>query len=235
MGFFENIGLFGNYNGTPDSEHLSPQHRRHIDVCQYISRQFKDKSIRILDVGSGTGLLAKRLQALGFENIFGVDWLPLDKVTHASSFKEYHKIDLNSGAIRPLFNGTQFDLVISSDVMEHMENPTDFLRKIKDVIKPQGHIIITVPNAFNIFQRICLLLTGNTTRYRLEKPNEFGHISLFTENIFLSLANRAHLTVVESLGGACFVSRYCILPKVNFSRILSYNIIYCLSSKVDSN
>jgi len=45
----------------------------------------------------------------------------------------------------------QFDLIVASEVMEHLENPGLFLEALRDLMKPgQTELILTVPNAFRL-------------------------------------------------------------------------------------
>ena len=42
--------------------------------------------------------------------------------------------------------GTQFSLILCFDVLEHLEDPTSVLRKLRALLKPEGKLFITVPN-----------------------------------------------------------------------------------------
>ncbi len=52
------------------------------------------------------------------------------------------------------FQGETFDLVLLSQVLEHVENPFDFLAKIREIIKTTGVLAIAVPNVNSIFVKI---------------------------------------------------------------------------------
>lgn len=40
----------------------------------------------------------------------------------------------------------KYDLVMALHLLEHMNKPVDYLRNLKPLLKPQGKIIIEVPN-----------------------------------------------------------------------------------------
>jgi SAM-dependent methyltransferase len=46
--------------------------------------------------------------------------------------------------------GRTFDCIVAGEVIEHLSNPGAFLDKMALHLKPDGHLIITTPNAFNI-------------------------------------------------------------------------------------
>lgn len=223
----EYFGLLGRCSKEDAPELWQPQFRRHADILAYLEKLNLPKSIRILDLGCGTANLGRVLSKANFGTVSGADWRPETEVTYRSFLRDYWKIDLNSEDPYSKI-GQKFDLIISSDVMEHLENPTDFLRKTKALAEPNGLVIITIPNAFNWIQRLQLFLTGNSSRYRTEEKGEYGHISLFTSHVFKSLVNRVGLRIVASSGGALFFSKYCLLPRMSFSPRWSYNLLYHL-------
>ena len=76
------------------------------------------------------------------------------------------------------------------------------VKEIAHVLKTGGTAIITLPNAFNTFERVSLLLSGNSTGYKTESMTmSYGHISMLPGNVIRSLANRAALEVLDCAGG----------------------------------
>jgi 2-polyprenyl-3-methyl-5-hydroxy-6-metoxy-1,4-benzoquinol methylase len=45
----------------------------------------------------------------------------------------------------------KFDVIFAGDLIEHLVNPGLFLENVKRHLKPDGKLIITTPNAFNLF------------------------------------------------------------------------------------
>ena len=45
----------------------------------------------------------------------------------------------------------KFDVILAADVIEHLSNPGMFLRSCARNLKPDGRLIITTPNCFNLF------------------------------------------------------------------------------------
>lgn len=99
-----------------------------------------DDSFRILDAGCGTGQMTKHLAAIG--DAFG-----LDSAYEAVSFAQSRGVDrLVRGSITaPPFADGSFDCVLALDVIEHVDDDMGILTSLFQVIKPGGHLIITVP------------------------------------------------------------------------------------------
>ena len=202
-----------------------PQTRRHQELLQFIEGSGMAPSSRILDVGCGKGLLASRLMRAGFGQISGCDWLP---PPGAASYP-YRQVDLNREGLTA-YADRSFDVVIASDVLEHLENPASMLRECARVLRPGGHVVITIPNCWNIFERIHFLLTGNSSRYRSErKSGPHGHISMLPSGILESLADRAGLRLDRMAGGCTYFLGHFW---GNLSHpLLSYNLMYSFSPK----
>lgn len=179
-----------------------PQIRRHIELVQFIMDSGLPKDARILDVGCGPGWLLQRLEKQGFSKLAGCD-----QGTGHFPF-EYYQVDLNNEALKS-FDGGSFDAIIASQVLEHLDNPAEMLREFRRVVTSSGHIYITIPNCWNIFERVHFLFTGNSTRYQPPQiAGPGGHISMFTPHIFENLIDRASLSLVELRGSYALVYGY---------------------------
>ena len=145
---------------------------------------------------------------------------------------EYKNVDLNKEFLNAYETGT-FDLVLCSDVLEHLENPAAVLRELARVAKPEATVIISLPNAFNWVERLAILLTGNSTRYRTESPDEFGHISMLPTAILHSLCQRTTLSIRAVRGGFAYFGRWFLLPGRICSPHWSYYVIYRMQTDTE--
>lgn len=204
------------------------QSLRHQAVAKCFAAQLPDRNVRALDVGCGEGALSSLLHDQGYKALEGCDWLPEDRVCKAPAGYAYRQVDLNADGLTA-YASESLGAIVCSDVIEHLENPAAALREFARVLVPGGKAIVSLPNAFNLLERISWLATGNSTRYKREQSvGEFGHISIIPRDVMLSLAARAGLTVVGTEGGYAYVDGYVLMPNRVFSPALSYNIIWVL-------
>lgn len=103
--------------------------------------------LRILDVGCGGGVLCEPLARLGAD-VTGIDPL-YENIEVAKAHAEAMGLDITylPFAIEDsFFDGPQFDVIIASEIIEHVANPDGFLTTCLKHLSPQGGIIITTFN-----------------------------------------------------------------------------------------
>jgi 2-polyprenyl-3-methyl-5-hydroxy-6-metoxy-1,4-benzoquinol methylase len=96
----------------------------------------------LLDFGSGTGLLTRQLEGTKrFATITAADLMP-----RPASLDEnivWIVADLNE----PLpYDGARFDVIVSAEVIEHLENPRFVAREMFRLLRPGGTLLLTTPN-----------------------------------------------------------------------------------------
>ena len=202
----------------------SPQLRRHQDLADFIMENEAGFNGSILDVGCGTGHLAQLLRKSGFGDIHGADWNdPAVIVPGAlSSFKQ---INLNDQTLEDEID-SKFDIIICSDTLEHLERPAKVMRSMRRLLKDTGSIYVTIPNGMNFFQRLSWLVSGNSYRYRTEKPGEFGHISLFPSAVMTTLLNRAGLKCTKTGRGFAAMAGFITTKGIKLGHSWSYACYY---------
>lgn len=111
----------------------------------------------LLEYGAGTGSLITRLLRLGYSGkVTGADILP--KPEFLAGNATWIQGDLNGPLDLP---GESFDVIISTEVIEHLENPRATFREFYRLLKPAGTIIVTTPNQESIRSLLGLLLVGH--------------------------------------------------------------------------
>jgi len=96
---------------------------------------------RLLDIGSGTGIILKLLEKYGFG--FGVE---LSEVGIKFLKKRNLNLIVRSDANQPIpFRNDIFSAITCLDVLEHLENDFGLLKEMVRICKPGGFIVITVP------------------------------------------------------------------------------------------
>lgn len=131
-----------------------------------------------LDLGAGSGALAERLQAAGFRVT------AVDIENYFELGTEFVQLDLNDPNFERALT-SKFDLITSVEVIEHLENPTAFLRSIQGLLKPEGIAILTTPNVENVAARLKFLLRGEVRAMNRNSPEHITpiYLDLFVRKI----------------------------------------------------
>jgi len=139
------------------------------------------KPMSVLDIGCGTGdhLTAYLAMLFPRTEILGVD---ADKasIDHARN-KYIHLKNLTFSSSLP--PNRVCDAIIASEVLEHVENPYQFLLSLRPALKDNGLLIITVPNGYGCSEIMALIvvllnLSGvlpalrKVKRFMIKKPKE---------------------------------------------------------------
>lgn len=117
--------------------------------------------VKILDAGCGTGQMTKLLEGYG-------DAVGLDLALEAINYAKIRGVkNLVQGSItEPPFEPGSFDLVVSLDVIEHVDNDMQILAGLRDIVRPGGHLVVTVP-AFQMLWSEHDEINHHKRRYRV--------------------------------------------------------------------
>jgi 2-polyprenyl-3-methyl-5-hydroxy-6-metoxy-1,4-benzoquinol methylase len=134
--------------------HYPLKHSRHSshDYCLQLCGHDND----VLDVGCGEGFFAAQLSRNG-NRVVGID--ALARPQHADAFTQYVQADLDRGMhdALPALRGQRFDVILLQDVLEHLRNPSAVLEACRNLVKPNGRVVVSVPNVANVTVRASLL------------------------------------------------------------------------------
>ncbi len=112
----------------------------------YILRRMQQwhiaKNAAILEVGCSGGPLLQALADQGYANVQGIDLSPAGiGLCHQRNLKNASIMDATALA----FADQQFDLVIASDILEHIDQEAKALSEWRRVLKPGGKLLVMVP------------------------------------------------------------------------------------------
>jgi SAM-dependent methyltransferase len=125
--------------------------RKRLEFIASIVSDFRPK--QVLDVGCGTGANLTGPLALQFPqtSFVGID-------SDAASIAFATRENRNPNArylVEPDFaDSGAFDLVIASEVIEHVEDPEAFLNFLRSLLAPGGRLVLTLPNGFGPFELV---------------------------------------------------------------------------------
>ncbi len=150
-----------------------PELHQQIDA---MVKQHANDNALILDMGAGEGALSQRLFDSGF-NLISAD---IDSSQFKAVGPQFFQIDFNDVKSVNEFasnHSDYFDIVMGIEVIEHVENPWEYVRLLKKMVKKGGRIIISTPNTSSWLSRFYFLFTGKFLSFNDQTAAEYGHVS----------------------------------------------------------
>lgn len=131
----------GNYSAISDSAHLSLHSQRYNFACSHIKA-----SDTVLDMGCGEGFGTDILAGKAKKAV-GVDY---HEMVVNQARKKYgakkNNISFMSGDCYQLKFDSPFDVVCAFDLIEHLPDDALFIKKMSEVMKKNGTLILSTPN-----------------------------------------------------------------------------------------
>jgi SAM-dependent methyltransferase len=139
--------LAGQVGGVP--ERFVPAEMRgelveaeHLARYRWITQLAPGK--RVLDAACGTGYGCDILTSSGASEVTGVD---LDEAAVASARRAAPRARIEQADVRKLpFDENAFDLAVSFETIEHLEDPEPLLDELARVLAPEGLLAVSSPN-----------------------------------------------------------------------------------------
>ncbi len=183
----ENDRLYNIWNANKNTKLYKNEMLRNLHLFNIIKNQTNVE--KIIDIGCGTGYL-DYLMANDGKQITGVD---LSK-SSLSLFKEVADKFGIKQIHENLFNIElkNFDLVISQEVLEHLENYESAISKMSEFIKENGFGLFCVPYNENLNAKmIDDPITGN-------RIHKVGHLHSFTKEKLEKSIEKSGFNIIET-------------------------------------
>ncbi len=101
---------------------------------------------KVLDVGCGNGNNSRQIASLGFD-VLGID-ISDKTINNAKKLNPYKNLRFENIAAEDLDINDKFDAIICCEVIEHLHVPAPVIKSLKNLLKPEGVLIVTVPNGY---------------------------------------------------------------------------------------
>jgi len=158
------------YAGRNEDPILDPteNHKRTIAFLD-------SKKGRVLDIGCGVGNFLAHAASKGWE-CYGIDFDrdAIEAGKHTFGLEHLEVADLRE--FKEQHPDLTFDLVTAFDVFEHIDNHQEFIELMKGLLKPGGHIAMTMPYR----KRALWLMSGDLPPRHLTRWDR-GALSKFLE------------------------------------------------------
>jgi len=158
---------------------------------KYILETLNKKNLnntKILDIGCGGGLISEGLTKIG-ATVTGIDFIKENiKVAKMHAKKNNLKINYFVKDFEKEKITSKYDVIIILEVLEHLNNWEQFVKKIKLSLKKNGTLIISTINrnlvskflTLDIGENLLKLIPLNThTFYKFIKPEELEQVLSF--------------------------------------------------------
>ena len=126
------------------------------------------------------------------------------------------------GKIEECFSELQsYDLILLLDVLEHLVDPVGTLKRLSTLLKPGGHVIVSVPNIAHLSVSLPLLF-GRRFTYTEAGILDRTHLKFFVEKTAIDLLNNANLTVIKGIVSGLGGPRSRLLNRASFGLLLHH-------------
>lgn len=193
-----------------------------------LARGLAPGQVRVLEVGCSNGRnITTPLARAGFE-ITGID-IHLESIEYARRRTPLANARFLCQNLADLPAEERFDVIILSDVLEHVDEPAWLCRESMQHLAPAGVVLISIPNGYGPYEleqrflkrtRLDQLITRSIRALgrMLRRPSSMagrpvggpaynydsGHVQFFHLRDFRRLLDQVGLEVVERANGALF-------------------------------
>ncbi len=152
----------------------------------------------ILDVGCGNGAIACRLLDLGY-NVYGID-ASENGITVANEHKpgRFFIQDISSDSLPEELQGIHFDVIISTEVIEHLYSPGSYIKFMKSILEKEGELIISTP--YHGYLKNLILAISGKMDFHFTALWEGGHIKFWSRKTLTELCRLEGFKVTKFYG-----------------------------------
>lgn len=146
----------------------------HEFIAEKASKYF-EPGTTLLDLASGAGAMALRMQDLGF-TVTATDYVSGNFTLDSVPFTQ---ADLNDHF--SLNYSHSFGAIVASEIIEHLENPRHFARECFRLLMPGGRLILSTPNVESACSKAIFVRSGNFSWFSDQDYENQGHITPLTQ------------------------------------------------------
>lgn len=182
------------------------------------------KCFRLIDVGCGKGDFLKYLRKINPDiELYGIDFID----------NQHAGINFIKGDILDDFVEGKFDVIFSLEVIEHIDKPNLFIKKIKEVLLPQGVVFIATVNNNGLLYRIARFLDKIGAHSAYNRLYSYHHLDHYTNRSLKTLMELNGFEVIKQMNhnyplSTVDIPEGCFIKKR--IQLFAVGIIFYLSS-----
>lgn len=128
----------------------------------------------VLDLGCGDGSFGTWMKSRGVRSVTGVTIHGPEATLARRCLDHVIEADLDGWKPDP---GDRYDGIVASHVLEHLSDPWSLLRRLRRAVKPDGWLVVALPNVLFWRQRLAFL--GGSFRYADGGIMDATHLRFF--------------------------------------------------------
>jgi len=160
----------------------------HNQRLDQIVKMMPNQNNKILDAGCGEGHLIQKLYSKNRKNsYYGIDItkIALQEAKKRCPYAKLYKMDLS----KINFKNEFFDIIICTEVLEHIYEYKDVIKELKRILKKGGYLVVSFPNE--------ILWTISRFLLRRKPIKVPDHVNQFAPNNIKSLIK---LQLISKIG-----------------------------------
>lgn len=184
-------------------------HERYQAALSWILQHMDLREKKILDIGCGAGrFIAECVK-------YGADAEGIEPCAKSAELaKRYYNVKITEGYFESLercglLKDSYYDMVVLFDLIEHVYRPYDFLKKVSNLLRPRGHLVISTPN-FSLFKLFKL-------RSLISYPE---HLHFFEPEGLVKILNKCGFEVLFMTTVNCFSYGARLRRKLSQSKLV---------------
>lgn len=188
--------MIGDQENSSETTHFNPAafKLRSAAALGYLLDEFEDqipvRSVNVLDYGCGNGLMSELLEKSGFA-VTATD-IGAQQLERAKARIKRGRTILGHVDHVPLEDG-YYDGLVSLEVIEHLYDPANYLRRAHAVLKPKGILVLSTPY-YGYLKNLMIALRGEWDKH-LMPTILHGHIKLFSRPALCTLITQAGFAI----------------------------------------
>ncbi len=173
----------------------------HVHLFPPVNAFLKDvpANSTVLDLGCGNGSFIALFQNRGWK-LYGSDFSPTGIDVARENFPaiEFFLADASAPGGDIVERVGKVDVIISTEVIEHLYDPRGFLRNIRSLLKPGGTLVLTTPY-HGYLKNLLLAITGKFDRH-FTALWDHGHIKFWSKKTLRAILLEAGFEQIEFAG-----------------------------------
>lgn len=188
-----------------------PRPAGYYDVRGTLLEMVPEACKRVLDVGCGEGNYASYFKEKDAAFVAGVE---IDSKAAASARERMDFVWEGPVEDEMPFEPGQFDLILCADVLEHLTDPWEVLKKLRALLAADGYLLASIPNLRYAPVLYNLILKGQFN-YRPSGVLDSTHLRFFTRSTMKNLIEESGFEILK-WGSSPLPAKYSWWNKLTF-------------------